>query len=175
MRIVVLALAVVVLSGCVPGSASPSATPPVVSETVPRNGVEELAMSAVEDYLAVSSTIAAEGGIEPERIATVVTDRWLGNELVGFEALRAMGSAQRGIPAVTRIEVSAVRGIAAVTEVILRACTDFGEVSVATSDGAELGVPTQMALVTLSVVPVDGVLKVDRVEPRADASWCVES
>lgn len=175
MRIVLLALTVLVVSGCDSASISPTVSPPAVSEAVPRSGVEELATVAVDDYLTMSSTIAAEGGVAPERIASVVTDRWLPEELAGFETLRALGSAQRGIPDVTRIEVSAIRGISAVTEVILRACTDFGGVSVATVDGEEREVPTTLALVTLYVVPEDGVLKVDRVEPRADATWCVES
>lgn len=175
MRLLALALALSVLTGCATASVAPAASPPALSETIERNGVEERAIAAVKDYVSVSSAIAADGGVDPERIATVVTDRWLPEELAGFETLRAMGSSQVGIPAVTRIEVAAVRGIAVVTEVILRACTDFGEVSVDSAEGEEHDVPTTVALVTVYVKPVDGVLKVDRVEPHTDASWCAAS
>ncbi len=175
MRLVALAFSLSVLTGCASAPVSPVATPPAPAETIPRSGVEELAISAVEDYVSVSSAIAADGGVDPERIATVVTDRWRPEELAGFEMLRAMGSAQVGVPTVTRIEVAAVRGLAAVTEVILRACTDFGGVSVDTVEGEELDVPTTVALVTVYVKPARGVLKVDRVEPHKDASWCAAS
>ena len=164
---------VLALSGC---SVTPHAIPAAtieVAETVPPEGVEGLAMTAVRHYFDVSARVAADGGREPERIAEAVTAQWLPQEMVGFEALRALGSTQVGAPTVTKMEVAAVRGIAAVAEVVVYACTSLDGVSIATDDG-EFDSPTGLSLVTVYVVPENGVLKVDGVEPWADVSWCAE-
>ena len=167
---------VLVLAGCVAATPVPAdTTTPIETEAIPRDGIEDLAVSATEDYFAVSAAIAADGGEQPERIATVVTPNWLPEELTGFETLRALGSHQVGTPEVTRIEVSAIRGIAAVTEVVVHACTALGEVTIVNDDGDESAAPPGISLVTVYLMPDGGVLKVDAVEPKADVSWCAES
>jgi len=175
MRLFVIVL-LLALVGCASAERAP-APDPVASadEAIERDGVEQLAIDAVGDYFAVSAEIAGDGGEAPERIAQVVTSNWLTQELTGFTALRALGSSQAGVPEVTKIEVSAIRGIAVVTEVVLHACTSLDGVTIRTADGDETDVPIGTSLVTIYVVPEDGVLKVDGVEPRTELSWCAES
>jgi hypothetical protein len=175
MRFSVLAVSALLLAGCSSPSISiaPVTAPPI--ETIPADGVDELALEAVRDYLDASATIAADGGANPERIGAVVTESWLPQELAGFETLRAMGSAQVGSPTVTKMEVAAVRGIAVVSEVVVHACTALDGVAIRSEDGTDVPVTAGTTLVTVYVVPVDGVLKVDGVEPWADASWCDEA
>ena len=164
------------LAGCAPADKTPAPAPIVTAaEAVEREGVEQLALDAVGDYFAVSAEIAGDGGEDPDRIAEVVTSNWLTQEITGFAALRALGSRQAGVPEVTKIEVSAIRGIAAVTEVVLHACTSLDGVTIRTADGDETDVPLGTSLVTIHVVPEDGALKVDGVEPWTDVSWCAES
>ena len=164
------------LAGCAPAEQTLAPAPTVTAtEAVERDGVEQLAIDAVGDYFAVSAEIAGDGGEDPDRIAEVVTSNWLPQEITGFAALRALGSSQAGVPAVTKIEVSAIRGIAAVTEVVLHACTSLDGVTIRTADGDETNVPLGTSLVTIYVVPEDGILKVDGVEPWTDVSWCAES
>ena len=176
MRIVPACLLIVMLVGCTPSEPVPIQTVKAVSrEAIPREGVEELAIEAVRDYFDTSAIIAADGGTEPERIATVVTANWLPEEVAGFEALRALGASQLGTPTVTKVEVTAIRGIAAVTEVVLHVCTSMDGVAIVTSDDVERGVPLGVSLVTVYVVPELGVLKVDAVEPWTEVTWCGEA
>jgi hypothetical protein len=175
MRICAIVL-LLALAGCAPAEKTPAPAPTVTAtEAVERDGVEQLAVDAVGDYFAASAEIAGDGGEDPDRIAEVVTSNWLPQELAGFAALRALGSSQAGVPEVTKIEVSAIRGIAAVTEVVLHACTSLDGVAIRTADGDETDVPLGTSLVTIYVVPEDGILKVDGVEPWTDVSWCAES
>ena len=175
MRLFVIGACVALLGGC-SGPSVPAVPAPISSavETVPREGVEELALTAVSDYVALSSVIAGDGGANSERIADVVTVGWLPNELAGFETLRAMGTTQVGAPIITKIEATAIRGIAAVSEVVVHACTALDGVSVVSDEFTEDPVPNGVALITVYVVPEDGVLKVDGVEPWEDVSWCAE-
>ena len=176
MRLVVLFLSLFVLGGC--STATVAVVPAPISspvETIARDGVEEAAVSAVTDYFDVSTRIAGDGGVNPERIADVVTSDWLPNEIAGFDALHAMGTVQVGAPIITRIEATAVRGIAAVSEVVVHACTVLDGVSIVSDDITDDVVPNGVALVTVYVVPENGVLKVDGVEPWEDTSWCAES
>jgi hypothetical protein len=175
MRICALGL-LLALAGCASTDQTPAPAPTVTAdEAIERDGVEQLAIDAVGDYFAVSAEIAGDGGDDPDRIAEVVTSNWLPQEITGFAALRALGSSQAGVPEVTKIEVSAIRGIAAVTEVVLHACTSLDGVTIRTADGDETDVPLGTSLVTIYVVPEDGILKVDGVEPWTEVSWCAES
>lgn len=174
MRFTLSVATVLVLAGCVTPSIPTTAVSTPPTETISADGVDELALGAVRDYLDASAVIAADGGVNAERIGAVVTESWLPHELAGFEALRAMGSEQVGAPIVTKMEVAAVRGIAAVSEVVVHACTALDGVAIRTDDGTDVPVTAGTTLVTVYVVPVDGVLKVDGVEPWADATWCDE-
>lgn len=175
MRFSLLVASALVLSGCSAEQATEVIVPAPVVDTMSVDGIDELAFDAFRRYLAVSAAIAADGGTHPERIADVVTAAWLPEELSGFQTLTAMGAAQVGSPVVTKIEVAAVRGIAAVSEVIVHACTAFDGVAIRSGDGTDVPVTAGTTLVTVYVVPVDGVLRVDGVEPWADASWCDEA
>lgn len=175
MRIVVIGLVALGLSGCSVESARLDIVPAVTApaaEAVPREGVEQRAIDAVTVYLQTSAEIAADGGERPERIGDVVTVNWLPEELVGFESLRALGVTQIGAPLLTRTEVAAIRGIAQVTEVVVHACTTLTGVTVRTNAGIDVPTQPSTSLVTVYVVPENGVLKVDGIEPWADTTWC---
>ena len=176
MRLLSIGVALLALSGCasetVPSVPAAASTP---GESIPRDGAEELALAAVTDYFAMSTAIATEGGMNPERIADVVTSDWLPNEIAGFETIEAMGTTQVGEPVITRIEATAVHGVAVVSEVVVHVCTALDGVSIVSDEFTDDSGPTGVALVTVYVVPEGGVMKVDGVEPWEDASWCAES
>lgn len=170
----IVVLTIALLAGCagpVEPVSAPSAAAPV-AESISPKGVEGKAEQAVGDYFAMSAAVAADGGANPDRMADVVTDSWLTQEKAGFAALQEMGTAQSGVPAVTKLAVTAMRGIAAVTEVVVHACTSMAGVGIITEDGEEIPVDSSRALLTIYLVPVDGELKVDAVEPRQDTTWC---
>ena len=175
MRILLTAVTTVaLLAGCA-APVEPMSKPEVaaaVAESIPPEGIETKAEQAVVDYFAMSAVVAADGGANPDRMADVVTTSWLKQERAGFAALQEMGTAQSGVPTVTKLAVTATRGIAAVTEVVVHACTSLAGVGIIAEDGEELPVDTSIALLTVYLVPVDGELKVDGVEPRQDATWC---
>ncbi|MFM6967397.1 MAG: hypothetical protein ACKOWN_00445 [Microbacteriaceae bacterium] len=174
MRIVTLGVALVLLSGC---AATPPVepTPPISTsvETIPRDGVEELAITAVTNYFRTSAVVAADGGADPDRIAHVVTARWLPNEIAGFATLGELGTRQVGAPTITKIEATSIRGIAAVSEVVVHVCTALDGVAVVSDDFGEDLTPDGTTLVSVFVVPEDGVMKVDGVQPWADSTWCL--
>ena len=172
MRIGILCVALV-LGGCAPVAGPTPVVTTTPAESLPADGIEELALAAVNRYFAVSTEVAADGGANPDRIAEAVTDSWLPEELSGFDALRALGASQVGSPTVTKMEVAAVRGIAAVTEVVVYACTTTDGVTIRTDD-TETDAPAGLSLVTVYVVPENGELQVDGVEPWTDVSWCAE-
>src|SRR5690606_22722214 len=74
---------VLVVSGCVPDAGIPT-LPPTPTVT-PVFASEEEALAAAEDayaaYLEMSYLIASEGGLEPERIAPLVTNEQFEREL----------------------------------------------------------------------------------------------
>lgn len=176
MRLLSIGVALLALGGCASEPVPPvPATASTPGESIPRDGAEELALAAVTHYFAMSTEIAADGGVNPERIANVVTSDWLPNEIVGFETLQAMGTTQVGAPAITRIEATAVHGVAVVSEVVVHVCTALDGVSIVSDEFTDDSGPTGVALVTVYVVPEGGVMKVDGVEPWEDTSWCAES
>lgn len=167
-------VSVVLLAGCA-GPIEPSSAPAPsvpVAESISPKGIEGKAEQAVGDYFAMSAAVAADGGADPDRMGDVVTKAWLKQEKAGFAALQEMGTAQSGVPEVTKMSVTATRGIASVTEVVVHTCTSMVGVGIITEDGEELPVDSSLALLTVYLVPVDGVLKVDAVEPRQDTTWC---
>ena len=173
MRTLPLAVIVMLLGGCAAAPAQPlPSTVAATVETVARDGAEDLAIAAVTGYFETSASVAADGGVQPERIARVVTERWLPNEMAGFETLRAMGTRQIGAPAIVKIEATAIRGIAVVSEVVVHVCTALDGVSVVSDQFTEDATPDGVTLVSVFVVPENGVMKVDGVQPWTDASWC---
>ena len=175
MRISLIAvMSTLLLAGCAgpvePAKITTSVAP--AAESISPKGIEAKAEQAVGDYFAMSAAVAADGGVNPDRLAGVVTKAWLKQEKAGFAALQEMGTAQTGVPEVTKLKVTATRGIATVTEVVVHACTSMAGVGIVTEDGEELPVDSSLALLTVYLVPVDGELKVDGIEPRQDTTWC---
>lgn len=169
-------MVILLLSGCTPSPVLDRATAPAAdsAESIPREGIDELARHSIVEYLRVSSEIAGDGGLDSGRIADVVTAEWAAHEETGFAAIRAMESVQRGTPTVSRFDIAAVRGVAEATEVIVYLCTSFDEVTVASPGHPAAPVATPVAFVTVYLVPQQGRLKVDAVTPQSDVSWCAE-
>lgn len=89
----VLALVVVALAGCVPGT--PAITPPPETTVAPVFASDEEALAAAEEayrqYITTVDAILADGGADPERLADLVSPELYARELDGFMSYKANG------------------------------------------------------------------------------------
>jgi hypothetical protein len=177
-RSVALAVAVLILGGCqsvVESRPNTSGTPaPPVVDTVPFDEAAELAEDAVREYLDVSASISAGGGVDTRAIDDVVSEDWRVEELVGFEAVRELGVLPFGAPTVTRLEVTALSGVSRVSEAVVELCTSATGVTVVDEDGNALPVEPDVHRLTIFVVARGDRFVVDGVEMTEDTTWCAE-
>lgn len=86
-------LLVLALVGCAPTTVIPPAGPP--SEEAPLFASDEEALAAAteayEEFLAVSSQILQDGGDDPERARTYLSDSVFAEELAGYEQFSESG------------------------------------------------------------------------------------
>lgn len=117
---------VLLLAGCDGGDPIPT-LPPTPSAT-PIFASEEEALAAAEEayaaYLAMSTLIGSEGGVDPDRIAELVTADRLNDELRGFETLRESGLRLLGPTTFEVVEVQRVDVSGDEAEVVFYACWD---------------------------------------------------
>lgn len=175
-----LTLAVVVLlTGCVPQD--PDVVPPPASTTEPVFASDEEALAAATDaykaYLAMSDLIAQEGGENPERIAPLVTEEWLEEELKAFDQLSEAGHSQAGSIGVSDFELQANQlGLDGSPNIGAYFCLDFSDVEVISNEGVNVTPTSRPAEVTVEVQFVGKlsgpVLLVERIEPWPASGIC---
>jgi len=128
------------LTGCVDGDPLPT-LPPTPTST-PIFASEEEALAAAEEayaaYLEMSNLIASEGGVNPERIAALVTDERLIDELRGFETLRELQVHTSGRDTFETIELQRFDQTDDGAEVVLYVCWDASAVRVLDATGADV-------------------------------------
>ena len=140
--LVVAALSLLALAGCVPDD-DPVIPGPLPSST-PIFASDEEALAAAEEaygaYLAVSDQIIADGGQRPDRLLEVATQEVLDVEIEGYEQLVELG--WHGVGASTldhltlqSFDAFAVGGKAAVT---VYACVDVSGVDIQDSAGVSV-------------------------------------
>lgn len=179
MRMLVGAMTVagmLLFSGC--GGGAPIPTLPPTPSATPIFASEEEALAAAEEayaaYLEMSDLIASEGGSEPERIASLVTETQLVDELEGSayfadNAIRSVGRSR--LISATLQQYSEDRDGA---EITFYACVDVGDVSIIDETGADVTPVDRASVVALEVSMVggaDGLLLADS-DQWSDTDFC---
>lgn len=179
MRILGAAVAAVLvatmLSGCAQPAGPAEQAPGPSPTTTPLFASEEDALAAAEEayaaYLAMSDLIASEGGINPERMAAVVTEEWLERELDSFENLRATRNRLVGRTAVSKLQVQSFSDAG---DVGIYVCGDYSSVRLIDSAGADI-TPVGRADEFSSTATFQwrgGALRIAQVAPWSGASLC---
>ncbi|TQL48676.1 hypothetical protein FB562_1774 [Homoserinimonas aerilata] len=167
-------LVLLLINGCTP--AAPQATPSPQAPAVAFASEEEALAAAekvLEDYLAMADLILQEGAADPERIAPLVTEKWLEVELAGYAEMRDLGVRQEGISAVsaTRFQQMFLQG--STTSVMIYACIDYDESMLVDGSGERIGTtePNTTVEVTFEAAP-ESSLKVAAWEKWGKGSLC---
>ena len=173
--IAALALAVLLLSGCLPQQSAVTPTPEPTSTPVFASEEEALAAAtaAYAAYLAVSDQIGADGGANPERLKPLVTAEWLAKEVGAFKEFSSTGWRQSGL---TTLRSSALQQFSD-DSVTLYVCTDANETRFYDSSGADVTPAVRQTESSLEVsfaigASADGRLLLEGNDPWAAESFC---
>ncbi len=133
------------MTACVGGEPLP--TLPPTPDSTPIFGSEEEALAAAEAayaaYLEMSNLISSEGGVDPERIASVAIDELFESSLEGFATLRNNQWRTVGMSVLTQsqlqfADLNATMGEEAVAAYV---CVDVSGVDVLGPDGTSVVAP----------------------------------
>jgi hypothetical protein len=177
LRATVVGAVVIALSGCAGGDPLPT-LPPTPTAT-PIFASEEEALAAAEEayaaYLEVSSLIANEGGVDPERIAPFVTEEQLPDELEGARYLADNGLRTEGATSLRQVELQQYANFDLYSEVAFYACVDAAAVRVFNSDGADVTPDARPVVIALEVVlrVTDEARLIEDNTPWPDSSFCL--
>ena len=140
------------LVGCVPGpDASPS---PTATAAGPRFASDEEALAAAEEayaaYRSLADQISNDGGLRPERIATVTTPELAAQEIAGYQELSAAGLRTVGLSQFSslRLDDRRPRTDESVSVVL---CDDVSGIEVVGPDGKVVTSPTRPDAVWMAV------------------------
>ena len=148
-KIAGLALAVLLLSGCLPQQ--PTATDPPEASSAPVFDSEEEALAAATAaytaYSAVSDQIGTDGGEKPDRLRAVVTSAWFEKDLAQFTEFSKTG---RHLVGQTTFDSIAVQSF---DEQLLAVylCIDVSGIRVLDSSGTDVTPLDRVARVPLEV------------------------
>lgn len=171
LRATVVGAVVIALSGCIGGDPLPT-LPPTPTAT-PIFASEEEALAAAEEayaaYLEVSSLIANEGGVDPERIAPFVTEERLVVELRGFAVAQESGLRILGASSFEAIELQRFEpGPPAL--VAFYACWDASTTRVVDINGADVTPTDRVERAVLEVV-LTTAADSDHLVLESDEQW----
>lgn len=148
---VAVACSALLLSACV--QPAPVVTPAAASSSKPLFASDEDALAAATKayaaYLQMSDLIAQEGGVNPERLAPLVTSKWLKDQVAVFGKMEKSGNRQVGSTGfkVDRLQQVSEPSAGEVT-VVIYVCADLSATRIfnrsnteVTSDGVQRVVP----------------------------------
>lgn len=134
----VLAASALIVSGCSPEAAVPSAPPAAEAEPLFASDEEalEAAEAAFKEYASVANTVLQEGGRDPERIRPLVSDEVWESDLADAERWQSEGWTSKGSTTVeTATLQQVIDGNGTPTEVIAYLCLSNRDVDVVDSEG----------------------------------------
>lgn len=153
---------------------SPRPTPVFVSD--------EEALAAATDaytkYVTVSDLISRDGGVEPERIKTVVTPTWAAKEIRSFERLEMSGNKQVGRSNFDSLRIQKFEIVASgSTRVTSYLCADVSATDVVDTNGRSVISPNRITRVAMQVTFINLAegnhqLFIDGSEPWSGANFC---
>jgi hypothetical protein len=167
---------ILLLAGC--GGGDPIPTLPPTPSSTPIFASEEDALAAAEAayaaYLEMSDLIASEGGAEPDRIASFVTEDRLVDELRGFSTLKEAGLRISGTATFDVIDLQRYDVLGSDVEIVFYACVDLAKSRVIDQEGNDVTPPDREDLLVLEIVlqTVDGELPL---RVASDDQWPGES
>ena len=169
---------VAVLSGCTPAKLYDK-TATSTSSPTPVFASEEEALAAAEEvyrsYLAMSDLIAQEGGVDPERLAVVVTDGWLLREIESFERLQSSGLRQVGTSEYENFSLQQYFEDAESSTVIAYVCVDTSRTAFVDASGRDVTSPNRNVRFSVEATFVAGstsTIRLQNNEPWHGASSC---
>ncbi|MGK2852625.1 MAG: hypothetical protein ACSLE3_00735 [Microbacteriaceae bacterium] len=176
---VALATATALLSGCAPAAPPAAEPPPTSSQPIFASDEEALAAAeaAYAEYQRVSDEIAVAGGVQPDRIAAVVSNTWLPEELAGFKQLRDAGLMQLGDSSFDTISLQAASEIDEGALVVLYLCSDSSDTRIVNNLGIDVTpmdrverYPLEVAFRSSEVDPQ--TLQLDEISTWSGESFC---
>lgn len=147
------ALSALLLSGCSPEAAVPSAPPAAEGEALFASDEEALAAAeaAFAEYLAVFDEVFAQGGTDASRLEAVAAEDVLEADLTRAERFQSDDFTQTGTSTVLETSLQQhVSGPAGVAEVVTYSCLDAFSITVLNADGVDVGNPERAATATFS-------------------------
>lgn len=150
----IVATALLAVTGCVPDEPMPTLPPTPTAEPVFES--EEEALAAAEEayaaYVDMSNRIAADGGMNPERIAPLVTEERLSDEIEGFAAYQDAGIRLEGQTTLETGELQSYVDNGDELEVVFYACWDASATRVINQEGQDVTPADRQTRVLLEVV-----------------------
>ncbi|WP_010206268.1 hypothetical protein [Salinibacterium sp. PAMC 21357] len=142
------------LSGCTPTDAP--APPEPISTFVAPYATDEEALAAAEvayaEYVRVSSEILNEGGVNPERLAEVVTGEFLESSIEGLKEFHDAGRTQSGASKIGASELQRYSPTGGPREIVtIYVCRNISEVGVFDSSGISIVAPERADSSTMQV------------------------
>lgn len=148
-----LALAALLLSGCVPEEAPPTAAP--TPSSTPVFASEEDALAAAEaayaEFQDTSDSILAEGGSRPERIDAVATGEAASTERQGFSEFSAKGYRSVGKTTFDNVQLESFDPANSSSTVRVYLCSDVSGVDVLDGSGVSVVAPTRPSRTSFEV------------------------
>lgn len=148
------ALSALLLSGCSPEAAVPSAPHAAEGEALFASDEEALAAAeaAYAQYLEVYDAVFAEGGAAPERLEKVATGEVLTEDLDRAREFQTEGTSLSGKTTVLETSLQQLaQNSPDETEVITYACLDAFSIDVLDASGSPIGNPERDATVTFEL------------------------
>lgn len=136
-----------------PPDPGPSRTPVFASEEEALAAAEE----AYREYLAVANAVAQDGGADPERYKSVVTQSWLEHEIEFASELREAGNRQFGDVTFTPLSLQSADLSSADVAVSAYTCLDVSGTRLVDTAGVDV-TPTDRDL----VVPIEVVFRASK-------------
>ncbi|WP_309617830.1 hypothetical protein [Salinibacterium sp.] len=130
--IAAVALAVLLLSGCVPQQSTNTPTPEPSSTPVFASEEEALAAAtaAYAAYVTLSDQIFVEGGKDPERMSSVATGEFLKASVEGFAEVQAKGWVSTGGTVFRGATLQSYSEVGGREAVVIYVCEDISAVDV---------------------------------------------
>jgi len=159
----------VLLSGCLPPQPVLAPTPEPTSTPIFASDEEALAAAeaAYGAYVKLSDQIFMEGGVDPERLATVATGTFLAASITSFKTVQSQHLRSSGGTTFDSVDLQKFDGASADSSVVVvYLCEDVSAVDVTDAGGASVVAPNRPSRTRL-VVTFDfaGSLLVSSREP----------
>lgn len=172
------ALSALLLSGCSPEAAVPSAPPAAEGEALFASDEEALAAAeaAFAEYLDVAFAVFADGGADPQRLEEVAVGEALEADVARAADYQARGVKQTGEPAVLETRLQQFEsGSEGDSLVSTYACLDGKSVDLVNESGESQGSPDRASTVTVEnifVADAAGRLMLEKSTVWASGETC---